>query len=446
MSAVNATARSPLPTLFLTAFIDLLGFGLTIPLMPFYAQRYGASALEVTLLFASYSLMNFLFVPLWGELSDRVGRRPVLLISIAATAFSMVFFALADSYGMLLASRILQGIMTANIATLQAYIADVTKPADRGRAMGLIGAAFGLGFIVGPAVGGILAAWSFRAPGFAAAALATVNFGLALRNLPESLHLRKVVPPKEDAAGYREPPVETNALAPLSLRVVANVIYRQVTLRPLREALKERTMAMLVLVFFIQAFAFTNLESTFALFTQARFSFGAKETGYLFGWIGVVVVIVQGAFYGRLSKRFSDLSLARVGLFMVSVAMLALALIPLRPPAYALPPANSLEFLFRARWVFAILAVSAFGNALINPSLSAATSKRSSADKQGGSLGVQQSAGALARVLGPLSAGLLFDHLGASAPLTVAAVGTALAGIFVAWVPPSPVAEAEAAA
>jgi DHA1 family tetracycline resistance protein-like MFS transporter len=429
-------ARSPLPTLFLTAFIDLLGFGLTIPLLPFYAQRYGASALQVSLLFASFSLMGFLFVPVWGELSDRVGRRPVLLTSILATAGSMLLLAFADSYPLLLLSRILQGIMTANLSTIQAYIADVTKPEDRGRAMGMIGAAFGLGFILGPFFGGILAAYSFRAPGLAAAALATVNFLLALRNLPESLHLRKRAAP-DATAGYRDGAIEAELpKEPLGARVILRVLGRQAMLKPLREAMAQPAIAMLVTVFFLQTFAFTNLEATFALFTQDRFNFGSRETGFLFGYIGLVVVIVQGGVYGRLSRKHQDLALARAGMLFVGVAMFLLMLLPGRAAAYALPPASPAEFIRRALPMWFILPISSVGNALLNPSLSAATSKRGRADRQGGTLGVQQSAGALARVFGPITAGLAFDHLGPSAPMAVAALGMGVAALLVAKIPP----------
>lgn len=436
--ARSEARRSPLPTLFLTAFIDLLGFGLTIPLLPFYAQRYGASAVEVTLLFASYSLMGFLFVPVWGELSDRVGRRPVLLTSIAATCASMVLLGLADSYPLLLLSRVLQGIMTANLSTLQAYIADVTTPEDRGRAMGMIGAAFGLGFILGPFFGGLLSAYSFRAPGFAAAALAALNFALALRNLPESLLLRRRSdPPSADASSgdrSNELALEPERFGP---KVVGRVLLRQATLAPLREALRDRSIAMLVVVFFLQTFAFTNLESTFALFAERRFNVGSRETGFLFGYIGLIVVVVQGGVYGKLSRRFRELSLARVGMLLVSSAMLLLALLPARPAAWSMPPSSPWEFVVRATPLWWILPISSVGNALINPSLTAATSKRGRADRQGSTLGVQQSAGALARVLGPMTAGLAFDRLGASAPMVVAALGTALAALLVARIPPS---------
>ncbi|MBL8685373.1 MAG: MFS transporter [Myxococcales bacterium] len=439
-------ARSPLPTLFLTAFIDLLGFGLTIPLLPFYAQRYGASALEVSLLFASFSLMGFLFVPVWGELSDRVGRRPVLLTSIAATSLSMLLLAFADSYPLLLLSRILQGIMTANLSTLQAYIADVTKPEDRGRAMGMIGAAFGLGFILGPFFGGLLAAQSFRAPGFAAAALAAVNFALALRNLPESLHLRKTELPSDGASldakdkapsTYREGASEGPVvMEPFGAKVIGRVLVRQATLAPLREAMADKAIAPLVLVFFLQTFAFTNLEATFALFTQARFNFGSRETGFLFGYIGLVVVIVQGGVYGRLSRKHEDLALARAGMVLISVAMMLLVLLPSRPLAYAAPPSSAGEFVRRALPLWLILPISSVGNALINPSLSAATSKRGRADRQGRTLGVQQSAGAFARVLGPITAGFAFDHFGPSAPMAVASIGALVAALLVARIPP----------
>jgi MFS family permease len=419
-----------LSTLFLTAFIDLLGFGLTIPLLPFYAQRYGATAVEVSLLFSSFSLMGFLFVPVWGELSDRVGRRPVLLISIAATAGSMLLLAFADSYPLLLMSRILQGIMTANISTIQAYIADVTTPQERGRAMGLIGAAFGLGFILGPFVGGVLSAVSFRAPGLAAAALATVNLALAFRNLPESLKSKL-----EPQLHYREGP-KLVAPEPFSASVVARVLQRQLTLAPLREAFRQPAIAMLVVVFFVHSFAFTNMEATFALFVHNRFGFGAKESGYLFGYIGLMVVVAQATIYGRLSRKYADVKIARVGFVLITIAMVGLVLVPSGRWNAAIPPANFQQFLARVGPLWLILPFSSFGNAFINPSISAATSKRGRADRQGGTLGVQQSAGALARVVGPICAGVAFDHFGPAAPMAVAAGGMVLAALLISRVPP----------
>jgi DHA1 family tetracycline resistance protein-like MFS transporter len=434
--------RSPLPTLFLTAFIDLLGFGLTIPLLPFYAQRYGASATEVSLLFASFSLMGFLFVPVWGELSDRVGRRPVLLTSIAATSASMLLLAFSNSFAMLLLSRVLQGIMTANLSTIQAYIADVTRPEDRARSMGMIGAAFGLGFILGPFFGGTLATYSLRAPGLAAAALAAVNFLLALRNLPESLNVRQAIV-HSPVAGYREGPREPDLQEPFGPAVIGRVLLRQATLKPLREAFAQPELGLLIAVFFLQSFAFTNLEATFALYTRALFGFGPRETGFLFGYIGLLVVLVQGGVYGRLSRRFEELKLAQAGMFLVASAMVLLMLLPRAPGLLSLLQGNDPSFARRALPMWFILPLSSMGNALLNPSLSSATSKRGRADRLGGTLGVQQSAGALARVLGPLTAGFAFDRFGPGAPMTVAALGMIVAAFMVAVVPPVKRAEKE---
>jgi DHA1 family tetracycline resistance protein-like MFS transporter len=439
------SGRSPLPTLFLTAFIDLLGFGLTIPLLPFYAQRYGASATEVSLLFASFSLMGFLFVPVWGELSDRVGRRPVLLTSILATSASMLLLAFSNSFAMLLLSRVLQGIMTANLSTIQAYIADVTRPEDRARSMGMIGAAFGLGFILGPFFGGVLATYSLRAPGLAAAALAGVNFLLALRNLPESLKVRRTLV-QDPSAGYRDGPREESTQEPFGPAVIGRVLLRQATLKPLREAFAQPGIGLLVAVFFLQSFAFTNLESTFALYAERLFDAGPRETGYLFGYIGLLVVIVQGGIYGRLSKRFEELKLARVGMLLVCAAMFMLMLLPSMMSLFGGLRGPGASFARRAFPMWFILPLSSMGNALLNPSLSSATSKRGRSDRLGGTLGVQQSAGALARVFGPMTAGVVFDGLGPAAPMAVAALGMGVAAVMVAMVPPVTAAEPEASA
>ena len=177
---------SPLLIIFITVFIDLLGFGIIIPLLPFYAEHFGASALIVGLLSSSFSLAQFLFAPFWGRLSDRIGRRPVILIGLLGSALSYAFFALATSLPMLFVARSLAGIAGANIPTAQAFIADTTTAETRARGMGLIGAAFGLGFIFGPAIGGFLSHWGYAAPAWFAAALSLANFVAAVFLLPES--------------------------------------------------------------------------------------------------------------------------------------------------------------------------------------------------------------------------------------------------------------------
>ncbi|MBI2951463.1 MFS transporter, partial [bacterium] len=268
---------SPLVVLFLTVFIDLLGFGIVLPLLPYYAESFGAGPLTVTLLSSSYSLMQFLFAPVWGRLSDRVGRRPILVLSLAGSALSYLLFGLAGSLAALFATRLLAGVCAANISTAQAYIADVTTPETRAKGMGMIGAAFGLGFIFGPAAGGALSRYGYAVPAFFAGGLSLLALALALFRLPESLR-RQGDPPGGAARGGFD-------------------------LGRLWAALVHPGMGLLLLIFFCSVFAFANLEATFALFVEraARFGYTARETGYLFAYMGVLMSLMQGGLVGRLA-------------------------------------------------------------------------------------------------------------------------------------------------
>lgn len=408
---IVSSPRAALASLFLTVFIDLLGFGLTIPLLPYYARAHGATALEVSLLSTAFSAMQFAFMPLWGALSDREGRRPVLLWSIAATALSMALLAVARSYVALVLVRLFQGITTANVAVAQAYITDVSPAGTRARAMGLIGMAFGLGFILGPFVGGILAHVSPTLPGLLAAAFSAINFLLAWRRLPESL-------PPRDA---------TTAVPPSIFRVVADTL----SLRALRRVMALPGVAVLATLFFFHVLAFTHLESTFALFLCDRFGLSARETGYTFAFVGLVVAGVQGGAIGPLVRRFGERTLLRVGLASLAIGMLAFAV--LRAPAWVdvsrcdvvvLPEA----FVARMGPAWIVLAMVSFGNALVMPTVSALASKVAPVGQAGVVLGGQQSASSLARVLGPALAGMLYQRLGPPAPYVAASLG-----MFVAW-------------
>ena len=400
-----AAARPRLAPLVLTVFIDLLGFGLTIPLLPLYARSFSATALQVTLLGAAYSAMQFVFVPLWSALSDRVGRRPVLLGSIAATVVSMALLGFARSYHELLAVRLLQGVATANIAVAQAYIADVTTAEDRTRAMGMIGAAFGVGFILGPFFGGVLAHESAALPGLAASGLALLNLGLAWRGLPES------------------------RVASASARSPWTVVRDQLALRALRDAVATPALATLVAVSFLHTLSFTQLEATFALHLCARLGFGMRETGFAFALIGVVVAVVQGAVLGRVARRFGEVALVRAGLALLICGMALTSLIPsLVPPGALCTAALALGALAsRSAVLCAAIVVTSVGNALVTPSVSTLVSRVASKDGYGAVLGAQQSAGALARVLGPTLAGVVYERFGSAAPYQFACGGMVVA-------------------
>ena len=365
---------SSVPTLFLIVVVDLVGFGLVIPLLPFYAVRFGAQAQLVTALLAVYSLMALLSAPLWGRLSDRIGRRPVLMSSLVAGVLAYMWMGAADALWMLFAARALAGMCAGNIAAAQAYIADVTTPENRAKGMGLIGAAFGLGFIIGPALGGLLAgndpaSADLATPAFVAAALSGVALLGVVLLLPESR------------------PAEARQGMPARSRLAA-------ILGTLRRPILSR----LILIFFLVILAFSGMESTFALWAMRRFGWGPSQVAYVFAYVGVLSAILQGGLIGRLSRRFGEERLLLAGLALIAFGLLVL-------PA--------------ARWLPLLaltLGALAVGMGLVQPSLNSLISRRAGREEQGEVLGVSQSVGSLARVLGPLAAGFLFAELGRDAP------------------------------
>jgi len=363
--------KSPLSVLFITVFVDLLGFGIVLPLAPFYAEFYGATGFQVGLLMMVYSLMQFLFAPLWGMLSDRVGRRPIILLSLVGSSISYLIFGLAPSLFVLFVSRIFAGIFGASISTAQAYIADTTKPEDRAKGMGLIGAAFGLGFVLGPAVGGFFSQYGYGVPAFIASAICFTNIFIAFFRLPESLT------------------TERKGIAPLGERYHPKQFVK---------VFQNPNLGLVILLMFFATFSFANLEATFALFTERRFEFTASEVGYLFAYMGLLIAIVQGGLVGRLVKIFGERVLVRVGLFLMVVG---LGLIP-----YA-----------KNVWVLAIvLAFLAFGLGMNTPSLNSLITQYGDPTRHGGILGVSQSFSSLARILGPTWGGFSFDRFGISSP------------------------------
>jgi len=377
---------SPLTIIFVTVFIDLLGFGIIIPLLPFYAESFGATAFMVGLLSTSYSLMQFAFSPLWGRWSDRIGRRPIILVGLAGSCLSYVALALADSLALVFAARILGGIAGANIPTAQAYIADVTAPENRAKGMGLIGAAFGLGFIFGPAIGGVLSHFGPATPMWAAAALCAVNLVAAWFLLPESR-----------TAGLR--------------RVAMGRI------EALRHAFHDRRLILLLALYFIVTAAFSGFETTFALFAERRFAYTVATIGYLFAFIGATLALVQGVLVGRVVKRVGEARLIPVAIAVIGVGI---GLVPL---AWSVPT------------LLVALATLAVGMGFNGPSLSAMVSRLTHVDDQGGMLGLASSPASLGRVVGPAWGGYLFDEFGmdgsdyCAAGIVFAAVMVALASL-----------------
>ncbi|MCI0621136.1 MAG: MFS transporter [Acidobacteria bacterium] len=362
--------KSPLVVLFVTVFIDLIGFGIVLPLLPFYAESFGANALLVGLLSTSFSLMQLLFAPVWGRLSDQVGRRPVILLGLLGSSVSYLTFGLAQSLPILFLSRVFAGIAGANISTAQAYIADSTAPEQRAKSMGLIGAAYGLGFTIGPAIGGLLSQYGYATPAFFASALALVNLGAAWWLLPESLN-RSGQP---------------------------RLAERGLNWQRLRKGLQHPELGVFLILFFISTFAFANLEATFALMTARKFGFDARANGYLFAYIGVLITIVQGGLTGRLARRFGEKRLISAGLFCM---IFGLGLLP---------------YSYGLHSLLLVLVVLIMGHGATNPSISSLISQAASAENQGGILGVAQSLASLARIVGPVWGGFTFDAFGFQYP------------------------------
>ncbi|MEP6820885.1 MAG: MFS transporter [Chthoniobacterales bacterium] len=352
--------RSPLFVLFLTVFIDMVGFGIIIPVLPLYAVHFHATPMQIGWLTGIYSGMQIIFTPILGRLSDRFGRRPVLMLSLAGTALGFALMGWAQSLLLLFVARIIAGVTGGNISIPQAYIADVTTPATRSKWMGMIGAAFGLGFTFGPMIGGILSQVSNSAPFYFAACLAAANVALLYFILPESLPKEHRAKPHEDAS----------------------------TIEVFRHG-SGWMFGLVVATYFFLVAGFTVMTTLFALFTARRFGYDAHATGYLFGFIGIVTVIVQGGLIGRLVKIFGETSLARTGLILTAASLAFL------------PFCGTLSLL-----LVACVGLSC-GSGFASPALNGLASQMIDRTWQGRALGVMQSAGSTARLLGPLLGGAL---------------------------------------
>jgi len=378
---VNESAAAPGPpppasrgarlTVFLAILLDLIGFGMILPLLPFYAEAFHATKLAIGLIFASYSLAQLLFAPWLGRLSDRFGRRPLMLASIAGGIAANLLFATAGGVGMLLVARSLSGVAAANYGIAQAYLADVTPPAQRSRAMGLVGAAFGLGFVVGPALGGLLTRFGIAAVPYSAAALSAVNLAIAFAALRESL-----------------PPAARRLARGKPLFGLAD----------LRQLWQDARLRHLMLLFFLVMFCFSIMEATLALYCQASFGFGPRAISGLFTYVGLLLVVMQGGLLGSLVERFGDRRLIVSG-----IALMAAGLVLLPVPA-------------QAGWLLLPTGLLAVGAGVHNPSLLALLSRLSGESAQGETIGVSRSAGALARVAGPIAGTWIFEAAGAAWP------------------------------
>jgi DHA1 family tetracycline resistance protein-like MFS transporter len=375
-------SRSRLGVIFLTVVIDLIGFGIILPILPVYAQRFGAHGIGYGALIFVFSAMQFVATAFLGRLSDRIGRRPILLTTMLINAAGYALFAFAPSYWVLFGARVISGLASGNISAAQAYVADITAPADRARGMGMIGAAFGIGFVLGPMIGGLADHYlGHLAPGLIAAGLSIANFFSAGAILRESLaHEHRTTRPLFD------------------LGHMVDAIGRA-HLRPL------------MVVWFLAPFAFAGYTVALPLYAAKTFGWGGKELGWLFVLIGVIAAVVQGFLFGKLERRTGPRPLLIVGLFGMAVSIAAV------------------PFVGSSLLVYAWTVPLAFTNSVFAPAASGLVSVLADPTEQGTILGAAQAFAALGRSLGPLATGWAYDGLGARTAFVLAGAVMLLGGL-----------------
>ncbi|WP_295208592.1 MFS transporter [uncultured Brevundimonas sp.] len=395
-----------LAVLFATVFINLVGFGLVVPLLPFFAQSLKAEAWQITLMFSAYSLGQFFAEPFWGRLSDRIGRKPVLLMTLIANALGYLMLAFVPNIWLAIAVRLFTGLGAGNISTVQGYVADVTPPEQRAGRMGLIGAAFGLGFIVGPGLGGLLTQpqlgrLGYQLPIFLAAALAAVA-----------------------AVGVvvflRESRAKADPAAP-----------RPAFLAGLKDARDNAVVSRVLVVTLIYMAGFSAMESVFGLWSESRYQWGAREVGLSFMIVGIVSTLNQGFFAGRLARRFGESRVLATGMLLFGTSLVLQVLAPV-----AWFPATRLELGALTipvvqGWIIPIvMAIGACGMSLAMPNISAMISRASPPDRQGAMLGLNMASSSVARIFGPMIAGALFSGLGHDWPFVIGALLTLPAALM----------------
>lgn len=384
-ASAKKTSRNAILMVALVVLVDITGFGLILPLLPFWAERLGANPFEVGLILTVYAAAQFLFTPVLGALSDRIGRRPIILISLLIEAAGFALTALAGTLPLLLVARFIGGLGASNIGSAQAVVADVTAPRDRARGMGMVGAAIGLGFVVGPALGGVLAGLGPTVPFWAALGVALLNALLVLIFLPE-----------------------TRGRRPAAVRGA----QRFALFAGWRRAIQTPAIARLILINLLFTLAFAGMETVVPLFTQREFGWLATQNGYLFTYVGVIIVIMQGGMVGQLVKRFGErgLQIAGLGLLAIGLALL--------------PFSGTLALLLIA------LALLSIGDGAVTPTNNALLSLATPPEAQGETLGLSQGMGSLGRMIGPLIAGGLFG-VSIGLPFLVGA-GLAVVALLVA--------------
>jgi DHA1 family tetracycline resistance protein-like MFS transporter len=363
----------PLILIFVTIFIDLIGFGMVIPILPFYSQvePFMATPFEIGLLVSIFSWMQVFFTPVFGALSDRFGRKPLIFISLVGSAAGYLVVGLAGSLMMVFIGRAIGGIAGGSISTAQAYVADVTTRENRAKGMGLFGAAFGLGFILGPALAGILSKWGIAMPFYFAAALSIANAIAVLLILPESLK-------------------------PELRRKVEADIERKGRLAEMVEVLEGKDFRLVAIVYFLLISAFSIMTYAYVLFTEHTYGYSAEQNGYLFAFVGLISIVMQGFAFGRLAKTFGESPLAVAGCLILTIGLFA---IPFAGPAFG----GLAGLLF-------VSALLAGGNAFATPALSTMGSKLAAAHVQGRAMGVLQSLASLGRAIGPTVGGVLLNN------------------------------------
>jgi MFS transporter, DHA1 family, tetracycline resistance protein len=372
---------SPYALIFITVVIDLIGFGIVIPILPLYAEHFGATADDAGYLIAVFSLMQFLFTPVLGSLSDRIGRKPVLALSVLGSAGAFLMMGSAHALWMLFAGRVIDGITGGNISTAQAYISDITPPEQRAKGLGVIGAGFGVGFVVGPMLGGIAAQFGPRVPFFVAAALALMNSVAIWTLLPETRDIRR-----------------SQHMAHMTRGMVRQVLW-------------QKGVALPIALYVVAVLAMSMIYATFALFLKDRFDLTERGTGFAFAGLGVIGVVCQLKLIGPAVRRFGEVRLSQITLISAAVT---LAMVGLLKDGWAIAGA---------------LVLYGIANSFINTVILAIVSRRSPDDMQGRSIGVTQGAAALSRAVGPAVAGKMFHHLGAGAPFLGAAAVALAAGV-----------------
>ncbi len=377
--------------LFLTVFIDIIGFGIIIPLLPFYAENFGASPVIITLLFSCYSFMQFLFAPFWGSLSDRIGRRPILLLSIVGSCLSYLWCGVANSLWMLFASRLLAGFMGGTIVTAQAYISDITSPDNRTKGMGMIGASVGLGFTLGPAMGGLLAGSNpeqvnYQLPFLAASGLSLGGFIFAFFALPKSGKLNS------------DGEIKTVSVSKRLLGLI--------------ETLKLPLINVLIGIFFLIFLGSNGTQTTLALWLERQFSWGPQQIGYIIMFCGVLGTIIQGGMLGILNKKFGEVNLLVSGISCLGVGLF---LIPFSPTLILFLVAMSCVII---------------GECLCKTAIRSLLSQLAKAHDTGKILGIAQSAASLGLIVGPALAGLSFVVMGKDFPFFNGAILILMATIL----------------